>query len=109
MAQLFRHPEILEIARQEGRVTVEDLAARFGVTVQTIRRDLADLAEAGRLARVHGGAVPSRTAVTCCSTEVLAAIRIAATASAVSTSMPSPPLLDEANVPPSSGTPFSAI
>ncbi|MAS43174.1 MAG: DeoR family transcriptional regulator [Rhodobacteraceae bacterium] len=57
MAQLFRHPEILEIARQEGRVTVEDLAARFGVTVQTIRRDLADLAEAGRLARVHGGAV----------------------------------------------------
>ncbi|SDX34152.1 transcriptional regulator, DeoR family [Albimonas donghaensis] len=57
MAQIFRHPEILEIARQEGRVTVEDLAARFGVTVQTIRRDLADLAEAGRLARVHGGAV----------------------------------------------------
>lgn len=57
MAQTFRHPEILEIARVEGKVTVEDLAARFRVTVQTIRRDLAELAEAGRLARVHGGAV----------------------------------------------------
>ncbi|KRS11570.1 DeoR faimly transcriptional regulator [Roseovarius atlanticus] len=57
MSQTFRHPEILEIARTEGKVTVEDLACRFGVTVQTIRRDLTDLAEAGRLERVHGGAV----------------------------------------------------
>lgn len=57
MVQTFRHAEILDLARREGRVAVEALAARFGVTVQTIRRDLADLAEAGRLARVHGGAV----------------------------------------------------
>lgn len=57
MSQTFRHPEILEIARNEGKVTVEGLAERFGVTVQTIRRDLTDLAEAGRLERVHGGAV----------------------------------------------------
>ncbi|MDA7424806.1 DeoR/GlpR family DNA-binding transcription regulator [Thalassococcus lentus] len=62
MSQTFRHPEILEIARREGKVTVEGLAARFGVTLQTIRRDLTDLAEAGRLERVHGGAVlPSGT------------------------------------------------
>ncbi len=62
MSQTFRHPEILEIARREGKVTVEGLAQRFGVTVQTIRRDLTDLAEAGRLERVHGGAVlPSGT------------------------------------------------
>lgn len=62
MSQTFRHPEILEIARREGRVTVEGLAERFGVTLQTIRRDLTDLAEAGRLQRVHGGAVlPSGT------------------------------------------------
>ncbi|MCV6596007.1 MAG: DeoR/GlpR family DNA-binding transcription regulator [Mangrovicoccus sp.] len=53
----FRHADILEIARTEGKVTVEDLAERFEVTVQTIRRDLSDLAEAGRLERVHGGAV----------------------------------------------------
>src|SRR6056300_1151393 len=62
MSQTFRHPEILEIARREGKVTVEGLARHFDVTLQTIRRDLTDLADAGRLARVHGGAVlPSGT------------------------------------------------
>ena len=57
MSQTFRHPDILEIARTEGKVTVEGLAERFGVTVQTIRRDLTELAEAGKLERVHGGAI----------------------------------------------------
>ena len=57
MSQTIRHPEIIEIARKRGRVTVEGLAEHFGVTLQTIRRDLSDLAEAGRLERVHGGAV----------------------------------------------------
>ena len=41
---------------------VEDLAQRFDVTLQTIRRDLGDMAAAGLLDRVHGGAVP-RTGV----------------------------------------------
>jgi DeoR family glycerol-3-phosphate regulon repressor len=53
----FRQTEILELARAEGRVMVEDLAQRFDVTLQTIRRDLADLADAGFLDRVHGGAM----------------------------------------------------
>jgi DeoR family glycerol-3-phosphate regulon repressor len=53
----FRQGEILALAKAERRVLVEDLAARFGVTLQTIRRDLAELAEAGQLERVHGGAV----------------------------------------------------
>ncbi|MCB1390887.1 MAG: DeoR/GlpR transcriptional regulator [Rhodobacteraceae bacterium] len=57
MAQGFRLPEILEIARAEGRVTVDGLATRFGVTAQTIRRDLAELDDAGKLERVHGGAI----------------------------------------------------
>ena len=62
MSQTFRHPEILETARRQGKVTVEGLAEQFGVTLQTIRRDLTDLAEAGRLERVHGGAIlPSGT------------------------------------------------
>lgn len=36
---------------------VEDLALRFDVTVQTIRRDLNELAISGQLERVHGGAI----------------------------------------------------
>ena len=62
MSQTFRQPEILEIARSNGKVTVDALAQRFGVTLQTIRRDLTELAGAGKLERVHGGAVlPSGT------------------------------------------------
>lgn len=57
MALSIRQSEILDIARAEGRVSVEDLAERFGVTLQTIRRDLTELADAGQLERVHGGAV----------------------------------------------------
>lgn len=53
----FRHSEILNRARRDGKVTVEGLAAAFDVTLQTIRRDLSELADAGRLERVHGGAV----------------------------------------------------
>lgn len=57
MALSFRQTEILGIARHEGRVVVELLAERFNVTLQTIRRDLTDLSDAGLLDRVHGGAV----------------------------------------------------
>lgn len=53
-----RQTEILALSRAEGRVFVDDLAQRFAVTLQTIRRDLTELAEAGLLDRVHGGAVP---------------------------------------------------
>ena len=57
MAVTFRHAEILRIARERGAVVVEDLAAHFGVTLQTIRRDLTDLCDTGQLTRVYGGAV----------------------------------------------------
>ncbi|WP_283179795.1 DeoR/GlpR family DNA-binding transcription regulator [Gemmobacter sp. 24YEA27] len=58
MVLSIRQNQIVELARTEGRVVVEDLAHRFDVTLQTIRRDLTELAEAGLLDRVHGGAVP---------------------------------------------------
>ena len=57
MAANLRQDKILGLAKAEGRVSVDELAARFGVTAQTIRRDLGELAEAGKLSRVHGGAV----------------------------------------------------
>jgi DeoR family glycerol-3-phosphate regulon repressor len=57
MASNFRQKEILDLARKEGKVTVDGLADIYDVTVQTIRRDLSDLAESGRLERVHGGAI----------------------------------------------------
>lgn len=62
MTQNFRHADILDIVRKDGKVTVAHLAERFGVTLQTIRRDLSEMAELNRLERVHGGAVlPSGT------------------------------------------------
>ncbi|OUS08133.1 DeoR family transcriptional regulator [Rhodobacterales bacterium 52_120_T64] len=57
MPQNFRQTEILDIARYEKKVVVEELAERLGVTVQTIRRDLSDLTDEGKLERVHGGAI----------------------------------------------------
>ncbi len=41
----------------EGRVSVIDLARRFDVTTETVRRDLDQLESAGALRRVHGGGV----------------------------------------------------
>jgi DeoR family transcriptional regulator, glycerol-3-phosphate regulon repressor len=52
-----RQREILELARAAGRVSVDDLAVRFDVTPQTIRKDLNDLCDLRLLNRVHGGAV----------------------------------------------------
>lgn len=57
MVANFRQKEILDLARKDGKVTVDGLAEFYDVTVQTIRRDLSDLAQSGRLERVHGGAV----------------------------------------------------
>jgi len=52
-----RQEAIARLAKADGRVTVDALAARFGVTPQTIRKDLNALAARRVLARVHGGAV----------------------------------------------------
>lgn len=54
-----RQHDIVERARDDGRVSVERLAEHFDVTPQTIRKDLNDLCEKGLLQRVHGGAVLS--------------------------------------------------
>jgi DeoR family glycerol-3-phosphate regulon repressor len=57
-----RQSDLLEAVRERGVMSVEALAERFGVTLQTVRRDVKLLSEAGLLARYHGGVrVPSST------------------------------------------------
>ena len=52
-----RQSQILSLARQTGTVLVEDLATRFDVTPQTIRKDLNELCDGRLLSRTHGGAM----------------------------------------------------
>jgi DeoR family transcriptional regulator, glycerol-3-phosphate regulon repressor len=52
-----RQVEIMALAKEHGRVLVDELAMRFTVTPQTIRKDLNDLCETRALNRIHGGAV----------------------------------------------------
>lgn len=52
-----RQQVIEELVSIDGRVAVVDLARRFGVTTETVRRDLGQLEVAGVVRRVHGGAV----------------------------------------------------
>jgi DeoR family transcriptional regulator of aga operon len=55
--QSLRLTAILEILRETGTVSVDDLSSRFAVSVVTTRRDLDLLEKDGRLRRTHGGAV----------------------------------------------------
>ena len=58
MIAIQRHRRIVEYVEGRGVGRVGELARAFGVTEETIRRDLRALAERGALARTHGGAVP---------------------------------------------------
>ncbi len=57
MYAVERRGLIERILRDEGRLSVVDLARRLEVTTETVRRDLDVLERAGGLLRVHGGAV----------------------------------------------------
>lgn len=52
-----RQQHIEQLIAVDGRVAVVELAQRFGVTTETVRRDLDQLERAGAVRRVHGGAV----------------------------------------------------
>lgn len=54
---------ILDVLRRDGRVVAKRLSQDLGLSEDTIRRDLRELAADGRLQRVHGGALPSSPAV----------------------------------------------
>jgi DeoR family glycerol-3-phosphate regulon repressor len=53
----MRQAQIVELARTAGEVTVEQLVDAFGVTPQTIRKDLNAICDRGALKRTHGGAM----------------------------------------------------
>jgi len=55
--QSERQRQIVRLTSQNARVEVADLAERFQVTTETIRRDLSYLQDQRFLRRVHGGAV----------------------------------------------------
>jgi DeoR family transcriptional regulator, fructose operon transcriptional repressor len=55
--QIERHRQIYRLALKAGSVDVSELAQRFDVSTETIRRDLSELQERELLHRVHGGAV----------------------------------------------------
>ena len=55
----LRHARLVETLRERGQATVNELVALFGVSHDTIRRDLDLLERHGLLVRTHGGAVNS--------------------------------------------------
>jgi DeoR family transcriptional regulator of aga operon/DeoR family fructose operon transcriptional repressor len=52
-----RRTRIIELLERDGSVRVEDLAAKFQVSLVTIRKDLTELESRGLLERTHGGAI----------------------------------------------------
>ena len=57
-----RQLNLLAAVQRQGSVTVEHLAEKLGVTLQTVRRDVQRLADEELLTRFHGGVrVPSST------------------------------------------------
>ncbi|HEY1004019.1 MAG TPA: DeoR/GlpR family DNA-binding transcription regulator [Streptosporangiaceae bacterium] len=56
-----RRQAILAELRQAKAVSAEELARKFGVSLETIRRDLRGLRDRGLLERVYGGALPVRS------------------------------------------------
>ncbi|WP_433697188.1 DeoR/GlpR family DNA-binding transcription regulator [Nocardiopsis sp. CA-288880] len=58
-----RRDHLLELLAREGKVVAKDVATRLGISEDSVRRDLRDLAAEGRCQRVYGGALPVSPAV----------------------------------------------
>lgn len=58
-----RKQRILERLRQTGQIVAKELSEELGLSEDTIRRDLRELAAEGLLQRVHGGALPASPAM----------------------------------------------
>ena len=53
-----RHDLLLERLRRDGKLVAKDLAVELGLSEDSVRRDLRELASAGLCQRVYGGALP---------------------------------------------------
>ncbi|WP_446742913.1 DeoR/GlpR family DNA-binding transcription regulator [Silvibacterium acidisoli] len=63
MLTTHRKQLLLTRLRAEGKLIAKDLSVEFGVSEDTIRRDLREMAQEGLLQRVHGGALPASPAI----------------------------------------------
>lgn len=57
-----RQEKLIDLTQSQGPMSLEDLASELQVSVQTVRRDVKQLAQAGQLVRFHGGVRPGATA-----------------------------------------------
>src|SRR3954447_9929024 len=58
-----RKEYLLDLLGKTGQIVAKTISQELGLSEDTIRRDLRELAAEGRLQRVHGGALPSSPAV----------------------------------------------
>ncbi|MGI5170340.1 DeoR/GlpR family DNA-binding transcription regulator [Spirillospora sp. CA-253888] len=58
-----RRTHLLDLLAREGKIVAKDVAARLGISEDSVRRDLRDLAAEGLCQRVYGGALPVSPAV----------------------------------------------
>ena len=63
MLTTHRKQQILSLLKRNGQVIAKDVSHSMGVSEDTIRRDLRELAQEGLLQRVHGGALPASPAI----------------------------------------------
>ena len=54
---------LLDRLQQDGQIVAKAFSEELGISEDTVRRDLRELAAEGRLQRVHGGALPASAAV----------------------------------------------
>ncbi|MEV4425210.1 DeoR/GlpR family DNA-binding transcription regulator [Streptomyces sp. R-07] len=58
-----RRDHLLDLLAREGKIVAKDVAAALGISEDSVRRDLRDLAAEGLCQRVYGGALPVSPAV----------------------------------------------
>lgn len=58
MLSAQRRTHLLDLLERDGRIVAKEAAAALGVSEDSIRRDLRDLADTGQCIRVYGGALP---------------------------------------------------